>query len=109
MSKFTFALVGLMSFALALASASAGIVAPAMAQTNTSGDNRDPFSRAATGDTGGLMQLLHGVQTGAIRNNAEFERQQQQQVSSSTASFRAEQLRRLRAQQQKPQTTKPTP
>jgi hypothetical protein len=100
MSKFTIALVGLMSFAL---------VAPAMAQTNTSGDNRDPFSRAATGDTGGLMQLLHGVQTGAIRNNSEFERQQQQQVSSTTANFRAEQLRRLRAQQQKPQTPQPSP
>jgi hypothetical protein len=101
MFKFTFALVGLMSFA---------IVSPAMAQTtNTSGDNRDPFARASTGDTGGLMQLLHGVQTGAIRNDSEFVRQQQQQVSSSTANFRAEQLRRLRAQQQKPQANKPAP
>jgi hypothetical protein len=100
MSKFTFALVGLMSFA---------IVAPAMAQNNTSGDNRDPFARASTGDTGGLLQLLHGLQTGAIRNDPEFARQQQQQVSSSTAAFRAEQLRRLRAQQQKPQASKPAP
>jgi hypothetical protein len=100
MSKFTIALVGLMSFA---------IVSPAMAQSNTSGDSRDPFVRASTGDTGGLMQLLHGVQTGAIRNDSEFVRQQQQQVSSSTASFRAEQLRRLRAQQQKPQANKPAP
>ncbi len=100
MFKFTFALLGLMSFA---------IVSPAMAQSNTNGDNRDPFARASAGDTGGLMQILHGLQTGGVRNDSEFARQQQQQVSSSTANFRAEQLRRLRAQQQKPQATKPAP
>lgn len=72
-----------------------------------SGDNRDPLSRASSGDTGGLLQMLHGIQNGQIRNENEFSRQQGQQINNSTQSFRAEQLRRIRAQQQQQQSRPP--
>jgi hypothetical protein len=96
MSKFTFVLVS----GLLIGSLSAALPAAAQSVNGSNGDSRDPFSRAAAGDQGGLMQLLHGVQNGAIRNDTEFNVQQQRQISGSTEGFRAEQLRRLRAQQQ---------
>jgi hypothetical protein len=94
-SKFTFVLVGLL-----VSSLSAALPAAAQSVNGSNSDSRDPFARAASGDQGGLMQLLHGVQNGAIRNNTEFNIQQERQISGSTEGFRAEQLRRLRAQQQ---------
>jgi hypothetical protein len=72
---------------------------PAFAQ-NASGDARDPLSRAAAGDQGGLLQLLHNVQNGRQTTPEEFNRQQNQRIAGSTQDFRAEQLRRLREQQQ---------
>jgi hypothetical protein len=74
---------------------------PASAQSVVgSSDARDPFSRAASGDNGGLMQLLHTVQNGRLTSSEEFNRQQQQRIAGSTQDFRAEQLRRIREQQQ---------
>jgi hypothetical protein len=99
MSKYTFVLVGLL-----VSSLSAALPAGAQSVNGSNGDSRDPFARAAYGDQGGIMQLLHGVQNGSLRNNSEFNVQQDRQISGSTDSFRAEQLRRLRAKQQ---ATKP--
>jgi hypothetical protein len=75
---------------------------PSFAQLNNSGDNRDPFSRAGQGDTTGLLSVLHGLQNGRKLSEGEFLTQQRERLSGSAQDFRAEQLRRMREQQQKP-------
>jgi hypothetical protein len=66
-----------------------------------SGDSRDPFNRAASGDTSGLMQLINQAQAGARRNDSEYSRGQQEQIDSATEDFRARQIQALR-QKNKP-------
>lgn len=75
-----------------------------------SGDNRDPFNRASTGDTAGLMQLINQAQLGSLRNNPEYVKEQQEQINSATEDFRARQLQVLRqqAKQKSQSTTVPT-
>jgi hypothetical protein len=60
------------------------------------GDSRDPFNRAAGGDTSGLMQLINQAQAGARRNDSEYSRGQQEQIDSATEDFRARQIQALR-------------
>lgn len=64
-----------------------------------SGDNRDPFNRASTGDTSGLMQLLNQAQLNS--NNSTYGSQQQQQLNSATTDFRTRQLEAIKAQNKK--------
>ncbi len=64
------------------------------------GDNRDPFNRAATGDTSGLMQLLNQAQLNG-RNNPNANSEQQEQLNSATADFRARQLQVLKDRNKK--------
>jgi hypothetical protein len=73
-----------------------------------SGDNRDPFSRAASGDTSGLMQLLNQAQLDG-RNNPNAIADQQGQIDSATADFRARQMQMIRERNKKttPATTAP--
>jgi hypothetical protein len=73
-----------------------------------SGDNRDPFSRAGSGDTSGLMQLLNQAQLNG-RNNPNAIADQQGQIDSATADFRARQMQVLRERNKKaaPATTAP--
>ncbi len=59
------------------------------------GDNRDPFNRASTGDTSGLLQLLNQAQLNG-RNNPNANSEQQEQLNSATADFRARQLQVLK-------------
>jgi hypothetical protein len=74
-----------------------------------SGDNRDPFSRASGGDTSGLMQLLNQAQLNG-RNNPNATADQQGQIDSATADFRARQMQVLKDRNKKatPATTAPT-
>lgn len=67
-----------------------------LAQFGNSGDSRDPFNRAASGDTSGLMQLINQAQAGARRNDSEYSRGQQEQIDSATEDFRARQIQALR-------------
>ncbi len=60
------------------------------------GDSRDPFNRAASGDTSGLLQLLNQAQAGARRNDLEYSKGQQEQIDLATEDFRARQLQALR-------------
>jgi hypothetical protein len=63
------------------------------------GDSRDAFSRAATGDTSGLLNLINQVQQN--KTNPNYSNQQREQVKSATEDFRALQLQVLRDRQKK--------
>jgi hypothetical protein len=71
-----------------------------LAQSNSgfgnAGDSRDPFSRANSGDTSGLMELINRAQAGSRRNDSEYSRGQQEQIDSATEDFRARQIQALR-------------
>jgi hypothetical protein len=73
-----------------------------------SGDNRDPFNRASSGDTSGLMQLLNQAQLNG-RTNPNYSTEQQEQINSATADFRARQMQVLKERNKKatPATTAP--
>jgi hypothetical protein len=94
MSKSSVLFAGLVVGAVALLTSS-----PAIAQNN-SGDSRDPFARAASGDTTGVLQLMQNLQNGKQRDPNVVATEQQQQIAGTAASFREEQMRRIRAQQQ---------
>ncbi|WP_310429989.1 hypothetical protein [Chamaesiphon sp. VAR_48_metabat_135_sub] len=76
----------------------------ASAQSNdtvgSGGDNRDPFNRASTGDTSGLLQLINQAQLNSQRN-PNYNKDQQQQLNSATEDFRARQLQVLRERNRK--------
>jgi hypothetical protein len=59
------------------------------------GDNRDPFSRASTGDTSGLLNLINQAQLNG-KNNPNYSNEQREQMNSATEDFRARQLQLLR-------------
>lgn len=65
-----------------------------------SGDNRDPFNRARLGDTSGLMQLLNQAQLNG-RSNPIAIGEQQEQLNSATADFRARQMQALKDRNKK--------
>jgi hypothetical protein len=71
------------------------------------GDNRDPFNRAASGDTSGLMQLLNQAQLNGSRNNPNYINEQREQLNSATDDFRARQLQVLRQSAKKTPTAAP--
>jgi hypothetical protein len=100
MSKFSFLLAGLMVAGTFTAGLLTGQSASAQGVFGNSGDSRDPLTRASSGDTGGILQLLQNIQNGKVRDPGEFSREQGQQISGAASSFKAEQLRRLQAQQQ---------
>jgi hypothetical protein len=75
----------------------------ASAQTDgfgNSGDNRDPFSRASTGDTSGLLQLINKTQINGTYN-PNYSKEQREQLDSATEDFRAQQMRALRDRNKK--------
>jgi hypothetical protein len=100
MSKFSFLLTGLMMGG-AFAAGLLLTAQPASAQSvfGNSGDSRDPLTRASSGDTGGILQLLQNLQNGQLRDPSAFSREQSQKIDGATSDFKAEQLRRLQAQQ----------
>ena len=65
-----------------------------------SGDNRDPFNRASSGDTSGLLQLLNQAQLNG-RSNPNAIVEQQEQLNSATADFRARQMQVLKDRNKK--------
>jgi hypothetical protein len=73
-----------------------------------SGDNRDPFSRASTGDTSGLMQLLNQSQLNG-RTNPNYTAEQKEQIDSATTDFRARQMQMLRNRNSKATPAATTP
>jgi hypothetical protein len=60
------------------------------AQDFPTSDNRDPFSRAASGDTSGLMQLINRAQSNGrpVSRSA-----QNQQIDAAAEDFRQRQIR----------------
>ena len=65
--------------------------------------NRDPFSSRGGDQAGGVMDLVHrAIQAGSL-SNEDFSSQQQENLDSAAADFRAAQQRRLGGSQ----TTKP--
>ena len=64
-----------------------------------SGDNRDPFNRASSGDTSGLMQLINQAQLNGSAGNTNTDRQGQ--LNSATVDFRTQQLKLLRDRNKK--------
>jgi hypothetical protein len=73
-----------------------------LAQTGfgNGGDNRDPFNRAASGDTSGLLQLFNQAQLNG-KNDPNYANNQQQQLNSATDDFRSRQLQMLRDRNKK--------
>jgi hypothetical protein len=74
-----------------------------------SGDNRDPFNRASSGDTSGLMQLINQAQLNGSQGNANASGDNQEQLNSATVDFRAQQLKLLRDRNKKSTTAQPAP
>jgi hypothetical protein len=99
MSKFRFLLAGLMVSGAFTAGLLTGQPASAQSVFGNSGDSRDPLSRASSGDTGGILQLMQSLQNGKLRDPSEFSREQGQRITGAASDFKAEQLRRLQAQQ----------
>jgi hypothetical protein len=62
---------------------------------NGSSDNRDPFNRASSGDTSGLLNLINQAQLNS-KNNPNYGTEQRDQLNSATEDYRAQQLRALR-------------
>jgi hypothetical protein len=74
----------------------------ASAQSN-SNEGGDPFKRAATGDTSGLLNLINQAQiNGKINPNAIAE--QREQIDSATKDFQTLRLQMLRDRQKKAAT-----
>ena len=65
-----------------------------------SSDSSDPFKRAATGDTSGLLNLLNQAQLNG-KLNPNYATEQREQVTLATEDFRALQLKALRDRQKK--------
>jgi hypothetical protein len=74
-----------------------------------SGDNRDPFNRASSGDTSGLMKLINQAQLNGSQGNANASGDNQEQINSATVDFRAQQLKLLRDRNKKSTTAQPAP
>ncbi len=63
-------------------------------------NGNDPFKRAASGDTSGLLNLINQAQINS-KINPNYGNQQQEQIKSATDDFRALQLQVLREQSKK--------
>jgi hypothetical protein len=101
MSKFSFLLAGLIIGGTFAASCLTGQPASAQSDFGNSGDARDPLTRASSGDTSAILQLLQRAQNGRLRDPSEFAREQSQQISDAVNDFKAKQLRSLQAQPKK--------
>lgn len=66
-----------------------------------SGDNRDPFNRASSGDSSGLFKLLNEAQLNGFGKNASTSSERDAQISAETADFRTRQLQLLRDRNKK--------
>jgi hypothetical protein len=75
-------------------------VASAQTTFGNGGDNRDPFSRASTGDTSGLLNLINQTQLNS-KTNPNYSNEQRDQLNSATEDFRARQLQVLRDRNKK--------
>jgi hypothetical protein len=75
-------------------------IASAQSTFGNSGDNRDPFNRAAGGDTSGLLNLINQAQLNS-KTNPNYSNEQRDQLNSATEDFRARQLQVLRDRNKK--------
>jgi hypothetical protein len=75
-------------------------IATAQSTFGNGGDNRDPFNRAAGGDTSGLLNLINQAQLNS-KTNPNYTNEQREQLDSATEDFRARQLQVLRDRQKK--------
>jgi hypothetical protein len=64
------------------------------------GDNRNPFSRAANGDSSGLFNLINQAQLNG-KNNPNYSSEQRDRLNSATEDFRARQIQALRDRNKK--------
>jgi hypothetical protein len=63
-------------------------------------DNRDPFNRASSGDTSGLLNLINQAQLNS-KTNPNYSTEQRDQLNSATEDFRARQMQVLRDRNKK--------
>jgi hypothetical protein len=82
---------------------------PATAQLASPGESTNPFTRAASGDTTGIMGLIHNAQTGTLRPESQVIGGSRLQISSEVAAARQRQLEALRRQRQQGQNNITTP
>jgi hypothetical protein len=68
--------------------------------------DRNPFSRAAAGDTAGLMQFLNQARLNGKAKDSNYAKDQ---INSATEEFRARQLEALRKSSKKISNTTPKP
>jgi hypothetical protein len=87
MNKFIASAGLLLSLSLAL------MPSIASAQSN-SDEGGDPFKRAATGDTSGLLNLINQAQLNG-KTNPNYRSEQREQITSATEDFRALRLKML--------------
>jgi hypothetical protein len=87
-----------------------GIASPMLAQTTQTRPleeftrpqeaGRDPF----TGNNGsGMFDLIHRANLGGLKDNAQFQQEQRQNLNNAASDFRSRQLELLRSPQQSPQ------
>ncbi len=95
---------------LLLGVALAAMPTVAVAQYNgsfgSSSDNRDPFSRAGSGDTSGLLNIINQAQLNS-KNNPNYGAEQNARINEATEDFRARQMQVLRERNRKSTTTAP--
>jgi hypothetical protein len=82
---------------------------PATAQPVSPGESTNPFTRAANGDTTGIMGLIHNAQTGTLRPESQVIGGNRGQINSEVAAARQRQLEALRRQRQQAQNSPTTP
>jgi len=86
------------------ASAQTANVPPLVGAQN---ESSDPFSNRGNSQSNGIFDLIHrAMQSGSVSND-DFRTEQNDNLDSATAEFRAKQLERLRNQQRQ-QTTPET-
>jgi hypothetical protein len=88
---------------LVLGLAVAAIPTVASAQFNGSfgsSDNRNPFSRAGSGDTSGLLNIINEAQLNS-KNNPNYGAEQNARITEATEDYRTRQLQILRERNRK--------
>jgi hypothetical protein len=82
---------------------------PTIAQSVSPGESTNPFTRAASGDTTGVMGLIHNAQTGTLRPESQIIGSSRGQINSEVAAARQRQLEALRRQRQQARNNPTTP
>jgi len=83
-----------------------GVKSPLLAQTDLAPlqeftrpqeAGRDPFS--SNGGGSGVLDLIHRATLGGLKDNAQFQQEQRQNLNTAASDFRSRQLELIRSQQ----------